>query len=77
MSPHVDGVLPFLARSVPFELLERVDSAEEVIARISAYHDAGGDEVGVAASTAEDPGDRAMLSALSAQTKPQTKELAW
>jgi len=68
-----------LARSVPFELLERVcavGSPDEVVARISAYHDAGADVVGVAPSTAEDPGGRGVLSALSSQGKPQTKELA-
>lgn len=57
-----------LAGSVPFELLERVCAAgspDEVIARISAYHDAGADVVGVAPSTAEDPGGRTALTALS------------
>jgi probable F420-dependent oxidoreductase len=73
-----------LARSVPLELLERVcaiGSADEVTARISAYHDAGADVVGVAPSTAEDPGGQAVLTALSegfraGPAKPQTKELA-
>lgn len=57
-----------LAGSVPFELLERVcavGSADEVIARVAAYHDAGADVVGVAPSTAEDPGGRTVLTALS------------
>ena len=57
-----------LAGSVPLELLERVcavGSADEVTARISAYHDAGADVVGVAPSTAEDPGGRRVLTALS------------
>ena len=63
-----------LARAVPFELIERVGaagSAEAIVARISAYHDAGADVVGVAPSTAEDPGGRGVLTALST-----TKELA-
>jgi probable F420-dependent oxidoreductase len=63
-----------LARSVPFELLERVcavGSPDEVIARISAYHDAGAGVVGVAPSTAEDPGGRGVLRALQ-----RTKEIA-
>jgi alkanesulfonate monooxygenase SsuD/methylene tetrahydromethanopterin reductase-like flavin-dependent oxidoreductase (luciferase family) len=65
-----------------FELLERVcavGSPDEVIARISAYHDAGADVVGVAPSTAEDPGGRGVLTALSTgfqRGKPQIKELA-
>jgi probable F420-dependent oxidoreductase len=65
-----------LARSVPFELLERigaVGSAEEVLARISAYHHAGADVVGVAPATAGDPGGRGVLAALSGQ---HSKELA-
>jgi probable F420-dependent oxidoreductase len=76
-----------LARSVPFELIERVcavGSPNEVIARISAYHHAGADVVGVAPSTAEDPGGRGVLTALSesfqrigsGRTNPKTKELA-
>jgi probable F420-dependent oxidoreductase len=76
-----------LARSVPFELLQRVcavGSRDEVIARISAYHDAGSDVVGVAPSTAEDPGGEGVLTALSegfqivrsARTNRKTKELA-
>jgi alkanesulfonate monooxygenase SsuD/methylene tetrahydromethanopterin reductase-like flavin-dependent oxidoreductase (luciferase family) len=57
-----------LAGSVPFELLERVcaiGSADEVSARISAYHEAGADVVGVAPSTAEDPGGRTVLTAVA------------
>jgi probable F420-dependent oxidoreductase len=81
-----------LARSVPFELVQRVGavgSSDEVIARISAYHDAGADAVGVAPLTGQDPGGRGVLRALSeglprlparptpgAGGKPPTKELA-
>lgn len=57
-----------LARSMPFELLQRVCAAgspDEIIARISAYHDAGAEVVGVAPSTAEDPGGRGVLTVLS------------
>jgi probable F420-dependent oxidoreductase len=57
-----------LAGSVPFALLERVcaiGSADEVSARISAYHEAGADVVGVAPSTAEDPGGRTVLTAVA------------
>jgi probable F420-dependent oxidoreductase len=62
-----------LAESVPAELLERVGaigSREQVIARIAAYHDAGADTVGVAPSTAEDPGGHRVLTAV-----PETREL--
>jgi probable F420-dependent oxidoreductase len=76
-----------LARAVPFELMQRVCAAgspDEIIARVSAYHDAGAEVVGVAPSTAEDPGGRGVLTALSegfvrtraGRSKPQTKELA-
>lgn len=57
-----------LAAAIPFELVERVSAVgapEEVIARVSAYRDAGADVVGVAPSTAEDPGGRGVLTALS------------
>ena len=53
-----------LARSMPFELLEQIGAVgtiEDVVARISAYHDAGADIVGVVPSTAEDPGGRRVL----------------
>ena len=56
-----------LADSVPLELLEQVcavGAPDEILARISAYHDAGADTVGVAPSTAEDPGGRDVLTAL-------------
>jgi probable F420-dependent oxidoreductase len=57
-----------LARSVPSELLGQVcavGSRDEVASRIAAYLDAGADSVGVAPSTAEDPGGRAVLSAVA------------
>jgi len=72
-----------LADSVRFELLERVcavGSPDEIAVRISAYHEAGADVVGVAPSTADDPGGRSVLTTLSERFeprgKPQTKELA-
>ena len=58
-----------LARSMPFELLERIGAVgtiEDVVASISAYHDAGADVVGVVPSTAEDPAGRAVLRVISA-----------
>ena len=69
---------------MPLELLEwvgAVGSTGEVVARMSAYHDAGADVVGVTPSTAEDPGGRGVLAALSDSFqgdhgKPQTKEVA-
>jgi probable F420-dependent oxidoreductase len=57
-----------LARSVPNGLVEylcAMGSPEEVARRISAYFDAGADVVGVAPSTAEDPGGRAVLNAIA------------
>jgi probable F420-dependent oxidoreductase len=62
-----------LARSLPFELLERVcaiGSPHQVSGRISAYHDAGADVVGIAPATAEDRGGRAILKALSEHFDP-------
>ncbi len=56
-----------LAQEVPLKLLEQVcaiGSVDELITRISAYHDAGADVVGVVPSTAEDPGGRRVLSAI-------------
>ena len=47
-----------LARSIPDELLEHVcalGAHDALVARISAYFDAGADVVGVVPSTAEDP----------------------
>jgi probable F420-dependent oxidoreductase len=69
-----------LARDIPFDLLEQVGalgSADDVAARVSAYHEAGADVVGVVPSTAEDPGGRRVLSALAGSfAEPRTKELA-
>jgi probable F420-dependent oxidoreductase len=69
-----------LARRIPDALLEQVcavGSAEEVAARVTAYREAGADVVGVAPSTAEDPGGRGVLSALAAaHAQPRTEELA-
>jgi probable F420-dependent oxidoreductase len=58
-----------LAGDVPYELLRQVcavGSPEEVAARVSAYHKAGAAIVGVVPSTAEDPGGRRGLAAVSA-----------
>jgi alkanesulfonate monooxygenase SsuD/methylene tetrahydromethanopterin reductase-like flavin-dependent oxidoreductase (luciferase family) len=55
-----------LAADVPLELVQRigaVGSAEVVAARVAAYHDAGADRVGIAPSTAEDPGGLGVLRA--------------
>jgi probable F420-dependent oxidoreductase len=73
-----------LARGIPLELLEHVcalGSREDLVARISAYHEAGADVVGVVPSTAEDPGGRGVLAAVSEgfradAPKPRTEELA-
>jgi probable F420-dependent oxidoreductase len=70
-----------LAGRIPAELLEQVcamGSAASVAARVSAYHDAGADVVGVAPSTAEDPGGRRVLTALgaNAHNQPRTEEHA-
>jgi probable F420-dependent oxidoreductase len=57
-----------LASFIPTELLQRISamgSDREVAERISAYFKAGADIVGVAPSTAEDPGGRAVLTAIS------------
>ena len=58
-----------LAARVPFELLSEIGalgSRAEIAARISAYHEAGADVVGVVPSTAEDPGGRRVLAAAAA-----------
>ena len=60
-----------LAPTIPAELLAHVcalGTRREVTARISEYHDAGADIVGVVPSTAEDPGGRRVLTALGAGT---------
>ena len=56
-----------LAERVPAELLGHVcavGSPAEVAARVSAYHQAGAQVVGVVPSTAEDPGGRRALHAV-------------
>jgi probable F420-dependent oxidoreductase len=73
-----------LADGIPLELLEHVcalGSGEDVAARISAYHEAGADVVSVVPSTAEDPGGRGVLAAVSERfsaraPKPRTEEIA-
>ena len=63
-----------LARSIPSDLLEQIGAVgtlEDVAARISAYHDAGADVVGVVPSTAEDPGGRRVLGAVSERFEQQ------
>jgi probable F420-dependent oxidoreductase len=65
-----------LARAIPNELLEQVcalGSPDSLAQRIDAYHDAGADTVAVVPSTAEDPGGRAVLSAV---TKGRRQPLA-
>ncbi len=57
-----------LAAAVPIELLDRVSalgSADRVAARLAAYAEAGADCVAVVPVTAEDPGGRATLHALT------------
>jgi probable F420-dependent oxidoreductase len=62
-----------LAASIPFELLEQVcalGSRDDVAGRISAYHAAGADVVGVVPVTAEDPGGRQALTVVSESSSP-------
>jgi probable F420-dependent oxidoreductase len=62
-----------LQQLVPAELLEQVcalGSAEQVAARVAAYHEAGADIVGVAPSTAEDPAGHHALTALADSFQP-------
>lgn len=57
-----------LAGSIPVELLAAVcalGSADEVAARLRVYRQAGADCVAIVPATAEDPGGRATLHALS------------
>ncbi|MDP9332755.1 MAG: LLM class F420-dependent oxidoreductase [Actinomycetota bacterium] len=57
-----------LAGRVSLELLGHVcalGTRDDLVARISAYHDAGADIVGIVPSTAEDPGGRGVLTALA------------
>jgi probable F420-dependent oxidoreductase len=74
-----------LAQEIPLELLKHVcalGSGEDLVARVSDYHEAGADVVGVVPSTAEDPGGRGVLAAVSEglhaphAPKPRTEELA-
>jgi probable F420-dependent oxidoreductase len=58
-----------LAAAVPAELLDRISATgtpAEVLARVTQYHEAGADVVGIVPSTAEDPGGRRALQAVSA-----------
>jgi probable F420-dependent oxidoreductase len=60
-----------LAPMIPAELLAHVcalGTRGEVTARVSEYHDAGADIVGVVPSTAEDPAGRRVLTALRTGT---------
>lgn len=57
-----------LSAEVPEELIARIGalgSAPEIGRRISAYHEAGADHVGIVPSTAEDPAGRGLLAALA------------
>lgn len=57
-----------LAAAIPVQLLAEVGalgSAEQIRTRVRAYRKAGADCVAIVPSTAEDPGGRATLSALS------------
>jgi probable F420-dependent oxidoreductase len=59
-----------LAQDVPVELIAQVGAlgtADEVRRRVSAYHEAGADQVGIVPSTAEDPAGRCLLTALARQ----------
>ena len=56
-----------LATAVPFELVEQIGAvggAEQIAARVAAYHDAGADHVAIVPSTAEDPAGVRLLDAL-------------
>jgi hypothetical protein len=66
-----------LSRLVPYDLLDQVCALgppERVVARVSAYHQAGADIVGAAPSTAEDPAGQRALTALADgfRTEPPT-----
>ena len=61
-----------LAAAIPVELLHAVSAlgtAESVAARLDAYREAGADCVAVVPSTAQDPGARMTLGALSSVRK--------
>jgi probable F420-dependent oxidoreductase len=56
-----------LAEAVSWELLAQigaVGSAEQIAARLAAYHDAGADQVAIVPSTAEDPAGARLLEAV-------------
>ncbi len=58
-----------LTALVPYGLLDQVCAlgpAERVLGRVSEYHRAGADSVGVAPATAEDPAGQRILAALAA-----------
>ncbi|MGZ4260038.1 MAG: LLM class F420-dependent oxidoreductase, partial [Solirubrobacteraceae bacterium] len=57
-----------LADAVPRELLEQIGalgSAEQIAARVAAYHDAGVAHVAIVPSTAEDPAGVQLLDAVT------------
>jgi alkanesulfonate monooxygenase SsuD/methylene tetrahydromethanopterin reductase-like flavin-dependent oxidoreductase (luciferase family) len=57
-----------LVAAIPLDLAAQVAAAgraDEIAARIAAYHDAGADHVAVAPSTAEDTAGRAVLEAVA------------
>jgi probable F420-dependent oxidoreductase len=59
-----------LAAAIPPELLAQIGalgSAQEIAARVAAYHDAGAGHVAVVPSTAEDPAGMHVLEAVSEQ----------
>ena len=56
-----------LAAAIPRELLEQIGalgSADQIAARVAAYHDAGADHVAIVPSTAEDPAGVRLLNAV-------------
>lgn len=58
-----------LADAIPRELLEQIGalgSAEQIAARVAAYHDAGADHVAIVPGTAEDPAGVRLLDAVTA-----------
>jgi probable F420-dependent oxidoreductase len=67
-SARTGGTRRELAAAVPIELLNHVcalGTADRVAARLHAYREAGADCVAVVPSTAEDPGGRATLRAVT------------
>jgi alkanesulfonate monooxygenase SsuD/methylene tetrahydromethanopterin reductase-like flavin-dependent oxidoreductase (luciferase family) len=58
-----------LADAIPRELLEQIGalgSAEQIAARVAAYHNAGADHVAIVPGTAEDPAGVRLLDAVTA-----------